>query len=83
MLVFASMIFLKDSIGTLSCNMVSRSRIVTVLSSKVWWSTVTEKGVPIASGLYLVHIKIKTDQGEKERVLKWFGIMRPTDITAF
>jgi flagellar hook assembly protein FlgD len=49
----------------------------------VEWDIKNEKGVPIASGLYLVHIKIKTDQGEKERVLKWFGIMRPTDITAF
>jgi hypothetical protein len=49
----------------------------------VEWDVNNEKGVPIASGLYLIHIKIKTDQGEKERVLKWFGIMRPTDLTTF
>jgi hypothetical protein len=49
----------------------------------VEWDVNNEKGVPIASGLYLIHVKIKTDQGEKERVLKWFGIMRPTDLTSF
>jgi flagellar hook assembly protein FlgD len=52
-------------------------------STSVEWDVKNDKGVPVASGMYLVHIKIKTDQGEKEKVLKWFGIMRPLDITNF
>jgi hypothetical protein len=52
-------------------------------SSSVEWDVKNDKGVPVASGMYLVHIKIKTAQGEKEKVLKWFGIMRPLDITNF
>ncbi len=52
-------------------------------STYVEWDLKNEKAVPISSGMYLIHVKIKTDQGEKETVLKWFGIMRPTDITAF
>ena len=31
------------------CSIESRSRSVTVLSSSVWWSTVTQYGVPMAS----------------------------------
>lgn len=37
------------SIGSRSCRMVSRSRMVTVPSVSVWWSTVMQKGVPMAS----------------------------------
>lgn len=33
------------------------------------------KGIPIASGMYLIHIK--SDEGE--RILKWFGVTRPFD----
>jgi hypothetical protein len=49
----------------------------------VEWDLKNEKSVPIASGIYLIHITIKTEQGDKEKVLKWFGIMRPQDITQF
>ena len=38
-----------SSIATRSCASVSRSRTVTVRSSSVWWSTVTQNGVPISS----------------------------------
>ena len=37
-------------------------------------------GIPIASGIYIVHI----DAGEiGEKVLKWFGALRPTDLDSF
>ena len=39
----------RSSIATRSCSSVSRSRIVTVRSSTLWWSTVTHHGVPISS----------------------------------
>ena len=49
MLTFSSTLLYNSAIGILSCCMVSRSRKVTHLSSKDWWSTVMHKGVPIAS----------------------------------
>ncbi len=52
-------------------------------STFVDWDMKNDKGVPVASGMYLVHVKVKTDQGEKERILKWFAVMRPLDITSF
>jgi hypothetical protein len=52
-------------------------------SSFLDWDLKNNANVPIASGMYLVHVKIKTDQGDKETILKWFGIMRPQDITQF
>ncbi len=44
------------------------------------WDIKNDKGIPIASGLYLVHVNLP---GIGETVLKWFGAMRPTDITSF
>lgn len=44
------------------------------------WDIKNEKGIPIASGMYLVHVNIP-DVGET--VLKWFGAMRPVDLISF
>ena len=44
------------------------------------WDIKNEKGIPIASGMYLIHVNIP-DVGET--ILKWFGAMRPVDITNF
>jgi hypothetical protein len=41
------------------------------------WSLTNEKGVPIASGVYIVHIEVP---GVGEKVLKWFGTMRTEDF---
>lgn len=41
------------------------------------WDLKNQYGIPIASGLYIVHI----DAGELgEKILKWFGVMRPLDL---
>ncbi len=41
------------------------------------WDLKNQYGVPIASGLYIIHV----DAGDKgERILKWFGVMRPMDL---
>lgn len=51
----SSIQFFSSEIGTRTCSMVSRSRMVTALSAgvfsspTVWKSTVTQKGVPISS----------------------------------
>lgn len=44
------------------------------------WDMKNEANIPIASGVYIVHIDVP-DVGEK--VLKWFGVMRPTDLQNF
>ena len=43
------------------------------------WDLKNFAGIPIAGGIYIVHVK--TDAGEK--VLKWFGILRPPDLNTF
>ena len=44
------------------------------------WDLKNQKGVPIASGLYLIHIDAP---GIGERVIKWFGVIRPVDLDSF
>jgi hypothetical protein len=43
------------------------------------WDLKNQVNIPIASGIYLIHIK--TDQGD--RIIKWFGVMRPVDLDNF
>ncbi len=43
------------------------------------WDLKNFAGIPISSGIYIIHVK--TDVGEK--VLKWFGIIRPPDLNVF
>ena len=44
------------------------------------WDLKNYAGIPIASGVYLIHIKVP---GGCERVLKWFGVVRPPDLDSF
>ena len=44
------------------------------------WDLKNERNVPIAGGVYIIHIDVP-NVGEK--TLKWFGIMRPTDLDNF
>jgi hypothetical protein len=44
------------------------------------WDLRNAKGLPIASGMYLIHVKA---DGIGETVVKWFGSMRPLDVTQF
>jgi hypothetical protein len=44
------------------------------------WDLKNEKNIPIASGVYIIHVVVP-DVGEK--VLKWFGVMRPVDLDNF
>ena len=50
------------------------------LDTSLEWDLKNEKNVPIASGMYIVHI----DAGPLgERTVKWFGVMRPIDLDTF
>lgn len=44
------------------------------------WDLKNQVDVPVASGVYLIHVNVP-EVGE--RTLKWFGIMKPTDLNGF
>lgn len=44
------------------------------------WDLNNHKGIPIASGLYLIHIDAP---GIGEKVIKWFGAVRQVDLQSF
>jgi hypothetical protein len=44
------------------------------------WDLKNFRNIPVASGCYIVHIRIP---GVGEKVLKWFGVMRPVDLNNF
>lgn len=46
------------------------------------WDLKNHAGIPIAGGIYLIHVKETGGRGG-ERVLKWFGAMRPIDLNTF
>jgi hypothetical protein len=48
--------------------------------SYVDWDTRNAKGLSIASGMYLVHVRA---EGIGETVIRWFGAMRPVDVTTY
>ncbi len=43
------------------------------------WDLKNFAGIPISGGVYIIHVK--SDQGEK--IIKWFGSLRPVDLNAF
>jgi hypothetical protein len=49
-------------------------------STSVDWDLHNHTGIPIAGGVYLIHVSVP---GIGERVIKWFGTMRPVDVQAF
>lgn len=44
------------------------------------WNLKNQVGIPIASGVYLIHIEVP---GVGEKILKWFGVVRPVDLNSF
>lgn len=44
------------------------------------WDLHNHNGIPIAGGVYLIHF---STPGIGERVVKWFGTMRPVDMSGF
>ncbi len=48
--------------------------------TSVNWDLTNDANIPIASGLYIIHIDAP---GIGEKTLKWFGVMRPTDLSNY
>lgn len=44
------------------------------------WDLKNQARVPIASGMYIIYVNVP-DVGEK--TLKWFGVLRPTDLDSY
>jgi hypothetical protein len=45
------------------------------------WDLKNSKNVPIAGGVYIIHIDVP--EIGKQKILKWFGVMRPIDLDTF
>lgn len=46
----------------------------------IQWDLKNYAGIPIAGGVYLIHVKA---DGVGEKIVKWFGALRPVDLNAF
>lgn len=44
------------------------------------WDLKNKAGIKVASGMYLIHINA---DGIGERIIKWYGVLRPVDLNAF
>jgi hypothetical protein len=44
------------------------------------WDLKNQVNVPIAGGVYIIHVEVP---GVGEKILKWFGVLRPTDLDNF
>jgi hypothetical protein len=44
------------------------------------WDMKNQSGIAVASGLYIIHIDVP---GVGEKILKWFGVMRPLDLQSY
>ena len=44
------------------------------------WDLKNEVGIPIAGGVYILHVDVP---GVGEKVVKWFGALRPSDVSSF
>jgi len=67
------------SIFTISGTLVRQLKKNDQMTS-IDWDLKNTFGIPVASGLYVIHVDAK---GVGEKVLKWFGVMRPIDLDTF
>ena len=60
----------------------STNGVDTEMLTSIDWDLKNFAGIPIAGGLYLIHVK-ETGGRSGERVVKWFGALRPVDVNTF
>ncbi|HEX2682859.1 MAG TPA: hypothetical protein VHL77_02940, partial [Ferruginibacter sp.] len=68
------------SIYSLDGSLINRIEKDNANASYVDWNIRNTKGLPVASGMYLIHVQA---EGIGEKVIRWFGAMRPIDITTY
>jgi hypothetical protein len=69
------------SIYSLNGSLVKRIEKDSEGSASIDWDLKNQKGIPIASGAYIVNVYVPSLG--KEKNLKWFGVMRPIDLDTF
>ncbi len=47
--------------------------------TEIYWDLKNFAGIPISGGAYIIHVATDND----ERIVKWFGTMRPVDLNTF
>jgi hypothetical protein len=62
----------QEDITEISSDFVHSKRL-----SYLDWDLKNQSGIVIASGLYIIHIEVP---GVGEKILKWFGVLRPLDL---
>ena len=67
-------------VRTLGPTAVTRDASIGAENTTVDWDLHNQSGIPIAGGMYLIHVSVP---GIGERVIKWFGTMRPVDLNSF
>ena len=67
-------------VRTLGPTAVTRDASIGAENTTVDWDLHNQAGIPIAGGMYLIHVTVP---GIGERVIKWFGTMRPVDLNSF
>jgi hypothetical protein len=68
------------TIYTMNGNLVRQLTKDDPNTSSVDWDIINGNKVPVASGIYLVHVKVP---GVGERTIKWFAVTRPVDLDNF
>ncbi|HXP50060.1 MAG TPA: hypothetical protein VN922_08905, partial [Bacteroidia bacterium] len=67
------------SIFTLNGNLVqviNKNSVATFVD----WNLENQYSIPISSGMYIIHVAVPN---VGEATLKWFGVMRPTDLNSY
>ena len=68
------------SIYTVDGTLVRRLGPTSGTATTLDWDLHNHNGIPIAGGMYLIHVNVP-EIGE--RVIKWFGTMRPVDLNSY
>jgi hypothetical protein len=68
--------FDRNETGILQTNRQNSAIRTTQIIPNLEWDLKNEKGIPVASGIYLIHVEVP---GVGSRTLKWFGVQRQFD----
>ncbi len=79
--------------ATISIYTVSGTLVKTIKKdddlASIDWDLKNDYGIPVASGLYVFHVRTSLwdeanqEMVEKDKVIKWFGALRPVDLDTF
>ena len=70
--------YTRDEVPEVKINRNNAPILATQVTPDIEWNLKNSKGIPISSGVYLIHVDAP---GLGERVIKWFGVNRKFDPT--